>query len=62
MGRKYIDCQELMAPGGAKCMERITADTEKELLELAGRHAITVHGRSNIESYREELLKQIKEV
>jgi predicted small metal-binding protein len=62
MGRKYIDCQEMVAPGGAKCNERITADTEKELLELAGRHAINVHGHSNIASYREKLLGQIKEV
>jgi predicted small metal-binding protein len=62
MGQKYIDCQELVAPGGAKCNERIMADSEKELLELAGRHAINVHGHSNIETFRQMLLSQIKEM
>ncbi len=61
MASKYIECQELVAPGGAKCMERISANTEKELLELAGRHAINVHGCCNIESYREQLMGQIRE-
>jgi predicted small metal-binding protein len=62
MGSKYIVCQELTHPGGPKCNARFTADTEKALLEEAGRHAINVHGHSNIASYREKLLSQIKEV
>jgi len=27
-GRKYIECQEMVAPGGTKCNERITTETE----------------------------------
>jgi predicted small metal-binding protein len=61
MGRKFIECNEEMSPGGSKCHEMITADTEKELLELAGRHAINIHGAANTEGLRDNLRGMIKE-
>ena len=61
MGRKFIECHEEMSPGGSRCHETIAADTEKELLELAGRHAINVHGAANTQDMRDHLLGMIKE-
>ena len=61
MGQKYIECNEEMSPGGTRCHEKIMADTEKELLELAGRHAINVHGAANTEHLREHLRGMIRE-
>ena len=61
MGRKYIECTEHEYPGGPPCHARFTANTEKDLLEEAGRHAINVHGHSNTESLREQLKGMIRE-
>lgn len=61
MGRKFIECNEPDFPGGPVCHARFSADTEKELLEQAGRHAINVHGHSNTEALREQLRGMIKE-
>ena len=61
IGSKYIECTEQDNPGGPKCSALFTADNEEELLEMAGRHAINVHGHSNIASYRQQLRSQIKE-
>jgi predicted small metal-binding protein len=61
MGRKHLECHEQAFPGGPECGAYFTADTDKALLEEAGRHAITVHGHANTESLREQLLSMIKE-
>ncbi len=61
MGQKFIECNEKMSPGGTPCHATFSADTEQELLELAGRHAINVHGAANTEHLREHLRDMIKE-
>lgn len=61
MGRKYIECNAPLSPGGSTCHETLSADTEKELLELAGRHAMNVHGLANTETLRDQLRGMIRE-
>jgi len=61
MGRKFIECNVHDTPGEPACMARISADTEKELIELAGRHAINVHGLANTETLRNQLRGLIRE-
>ena len=61
MGRMYVKCHEQNFQGGPECGARFTADSEKELLEVAGRHAINMHGHANTESLREHLRDMIKE-
>ena len=61
MGHKFIECNAEMSPGGSRCHETFIADTEEELLEQAGRHAINVHGAANTEHLREELRGMIRE-
>ena len=41
MPRKFIDCREF--PSEMNCTVAISADSEKELLEVAVQHAVTVH-------------------
>ena len=61
MERKYVDCKEQEFPGGPICDAHFSADSEKELIEEAGRHAINVHGHANTESLREHLRSMIRE-
>ncbi|PLX77474.1 MAG: hypothetical protein C0615_05175 [Desulfuromonas sp.] len=61
MGRKIIECNAPLSPGGSICHETLTANTEEELLEIAGRHAINVHGLSNTEGLRDQLRGMIKD-
>lgn len=61
MGSKYIECHEQEYPGGPECKALFTADSEKELLERAGRHGINVHGHSNTVAFREQMQGMVKE-
>jgi predicted small metal-binding protein len=59
MARKYIDCREF--PSDSKCTVTIAADSEKELLEIAVQHAVTVHGHKDTPEFRGQLRKAFKE-
>ena len=59
MPRKYIDCREF--PSETNCTLAISADTEKELLEAAVQHAVTVHGHKDTAEFREQLRACFKE-
>jgi predicted small metal-binding protein len=59
MARKFIDCREY--PSEAKCTVAISADTERELLEVAVQHAVAVHGHSDTPQLRETLKTLFKE-
>lgn len=58
MTRKYIDCREF--PSESKCSVAISADNERELLEIATQHAVAVHGHTDTSETRTELRKLIK--
>ena len=53
MARQYIDCREY--PSDTNCTVSIAADSEKELLEAAMQHAVTVHGHQDNEELRKTL-------
>jgi predicted small metal-binding protein len=59
MARKYVDCREF--PSVTKCTVAISADSEKELLEVAVQHAVAVHGHKDSSALREQLKKAMKE-
>jgi len=59
MGRKYIDCRDF--PSEMNCTVTISADTEKELLEIAVHHAVTTHGHEDTPEFRRELKSAFKE-
>jgi predicted small metal-binding protein len=59
MGRKYIDCREF--PSEMNCTVVISADTEKELLEIAVQHAVAIHGHADTPEFRRELKQAFKE-
>jgi predicted small metal-binding protein len=59
MGRKYIDCREF--PSEMNCTVTISADTEKELLDIAVQHAVSAHGHEDTPEFRRELKKAFKE-
>jgi predicted small metal-binding protein len=59
MARKYIDCREF--PSESKCSVAISADSEKELLEVAIQHATAVHGHKDTPETRSQLRKLIKD-
>jgi predicted small metal-binding protein len=59
MARKYIDCREM--PSDSKCTVAISADSEKELVEIAVRHAVKVHGHQDTAEFRQMLKQAIKE-
>ena len=59
MGRKFIDCREF--PSESKCSVAISADSEKELLEVAIQHATAVHGHKDTPETRSQLRKLIKD-
>lgn len=58
MARMYIDCREY--PSDIKCTVSIAADSEKELIDAAAQHAVTVHGYKDGSELREEIGKMIK--
>ena len=59
MGRKFIDCREF--PSESKCSVTIAADTEKELLDVAVQHAVSVHGHEDTPEFRQQLREAIHE-
>ena len=59
MTRKYVDCRQF--PSETKCTVVISADSEKELMEVAVQHAVAVHGHKDTPEFRGQLKKAIKE-
>ncbi len=53
MSRKYIDCREF--PSEMNCSVAISADTEKELMEAAVQHAVSVHQHTDSPELRAQL-------
>lgn len=58
MTRKYVDCREF--PSEMNCTVAISADTEKELLDIAVQHAVTVHQHKDSPELRTQLRAMIK--
>ncbi len=53
MARQYVDCREY--PSDTNCTVFIAADSEKDLLEAAVPHPVTVHGHQDNEERRKTL-------
>ena len=58
MERKYVDCREY--PSDNKCSLAISADTEKELLDVAIPHAVNAHGHKDTPELRDQVRKMIR--
>lgn len=59
MARKYIDCREF--PSEMKCTVALSADNERELLEAAVQHAVTVHDHDDTPDLRKQLRGAFKD-
>jgi predicted small metal-binding protein len=59
MGRKFIDCRE--TPSVMKCSIAISADSEKELVDAAVQHAVSVHGHKDTPDFRKLIKGAIRE-
>ncbi len=59
MARKYVDCRQF--PSEMNCTIAISADTEKELMEVAVHHAVSVHGHKDTPEFRSQLKTAIQE-
>ena len=59
MTRQYIDCREL--PSDKHCTVALAADSEKELLEAAVQHAVSVHQHKDTPELRAQLQQFFKE-
>jgi predicted small metal-binding protein len=59
MSRKYIDCRQF--PSEMKCTVAISADSEKELLDAAVQHAVTVHKHQDSPELRGQLRTMFKD-
>jgi predicted small metal-binding protein len=59
MARKYIDCREF--PSESNCSVAMSADSDKELMEAAVQHAVTVHQHEDTPELREQLQQLFKE-
>jgi predicted small metal-binding protein len=59
MTRKYIDCRSV--PSDTKCSVAISADNEKELMEVAVQHAVAVHGHNDTPQLRQQLKEAFKD-
>lgn len=57
--RKYVDCREF--PSEMNCSVTLIADTERELLDAAVQHAITVHGHEDTPELRDMLKQAVRE-
>lgn len=53
MTRKYIDCREY--PSEMHCSVALAADSDKELLEAAVQHAVSVHKHEDSPELRSQL-------
>ncbi len=58
MTRKYIDCREF--PSEMNCSVALSADTDKELLEAAVQHAVSVHQHQDTAELRSQLKQFFK--
>lgn len=58
MERKFIDCREI--PSDSKCTVTISADTEKELMDVAVQHAVMQHGHKDTPEFRQQLKDAVK--
>ena len=59
MTRKYVDCREF--PSEANCSVAISADSEKELLDVAVQHAVSVHKHKDGPELRTQIRSMIRE-
>lgn len=59
MARKYIDCRNF--PSENNCTVAISADSERELMDVALQHAVTVHGHEDTPQFRAQLKEAIQE-
>jgi predicted small metal-binding protein len=59
MTRKFIDCREY--PSDSNCSVALSADSDKELLEAAVQHAVSVHKHTDSPELRQQLSKLFKE-
>ncbi len=59
MSRKYIDCREF--PSDSNCSVAMSADSEKELLDVAVQHAVTVHQHKDTPELRSQLRQLFKD-
>ena len=57
MARKFVDCRDF--PSATKCTVAISADSEKELLEIAVQHAVAVHRHKDTPEFRGHLKKAL---
>jgi predicted small metal-binding protein len=55
----HIDCREY--PSEMNCTVAISADSERELIDAAVQHGVTVHGHTDSMEFREQLAKVIKQ-
>ncbi|MGL4288806.1 MAG: DUF1059 domain-containing protein [Phreatobacter sp.] len=59
MSRKFIDCRAM--PSEMNCTVALSADTEKELLEAAVQHAVSVHKHQDTPELRAMIASAIKD-
>jgi predicted small metal-binding protein len=59
MPRKYVDCREV--PSESRCTVAISADSEKELMQVAVEHAVKAHGHKDTPEFRQMLKKAMKD-
>jgi predicted small metal-binding protein len=59
MTRQYIDCREF--PSETNCSIAISADSERELVDAAVQHAVTVHGHADTPEFRKQIASAIKQ-
>lgn len=59
MGRKFIDCRE--SPSVMNCSIAISADSEKELIDAAVQHAVTIHGHKDTPEFRTMIKQAVKD-
>ena len=58
MARMFIDCREY--PSDMNCTVAISADSAKELVDVAVQHAVAVHNCTDSPELREQITKMIK--
>lgn len=59
MARWHIDCRQY--PSEMNCTVAISADSEKELLDAAVHHAVTVHKHEDTPEFRAQLKGILKQ-
>jgi hypothetical protein len=57
--RKYIDCRDF--PSQTRCTIAISSDSEKELIDAAVLHAVTVHGYIDTPEFRAQMKAAVHE-